>query len=45
MFRAAEEAINILIAAQRDCEEMYIRDHEPVVRILPSSKANKDQPE
>ncbi len=45
MFRAAEEAINILIAAQRDCEEMYISDPEPVVRVLPSSKADKDSHE
>ena len=45
MFRAAEEAINILIAAQRDCEEMYIRDQEPVVRVLPSVKSDENQHE
>lgn len=33
MFRASEQAINILIEAQRECEEMYIGgaedgDHE-----------------
>ena len=25
MMRASEEAINILVEAQRECEEMYIR--------------------
>ena len=44
MFRAAEEAINILIAAQRDCEEMYIRDPQPVVHVVPPNKSDKDQP-
>ena len=32
MFRATEEAINLLIAAQRQCEELYINaceDLEP----------------
>ena len=29
-----EEASNILIAAQRDCEEMYINSPEPVVQLL-----------
>lgn len=42
MFRAAEEAVNILIAAQRDCEEMYIRDPQPIVRMLPPNKSDED---
>lgn len=29
MFRASEEAIRILEAAQRECEEMYMRDGDP----------------
>ena len=45
LFRAAEEAVDILIAAQRDCEEMYISDQEPVIRIVPSNGLDKDQPE
>ena len=45
LFRAAEEAINILIAAQRDCEEMYISDQEPVIHIVPLNKPDKDRPE
>ena len=45
LFRAAEEAINILIAAQRDCEEMYISDQEPIIRIVLPNEPDKDQPE
>ena len=45
MFRAAEEAINILAAAQQDCEEMYIRDPQPVVRLVTPNESEKDQPE
>lgn len=46
LFRAAEEAINILIAAQRDCEEMYISDQEPpIIHIVPPNEPDKDQPE
>ena len=29
LFRATEDAINILIAAQQECEELYISDAEP----------------
>ena len=45
MFRATEAAVNILITAQRDCEEMYIREQEPVIRIIPPNETDKDQPE
>ena len=29
LFRATEDAINILIAVQKECEELYISDAEP----------------
>ena len=45
MVRASEEAVNILISAQRDCEEMYIREPQPVVRIVPPNEPDKDPPE
>ncbi len=45
MFRATEKAIDILIAAQRDCEEMYTSDQEPVICIVPPNKPDIDQPE
>lgn len=35
IFRASEEAINILIAAQRECEEYYIDYPEPKLTVIP----------
>lgn len=35
LFRASERAIDILIAAQRECEEMYINRPEPELKIIP----------
>ena len=35
LFRASEEAINLLIAAQRICEELYISQGEPKLLVLP----------
>ena len=35
LFRASEEAINLLIAAQRTCEELYISQSEPKLTVLP----------
>lgn len=34
LFRASEEAINILIAAQRECEKLYISSAEPEIRVI-----------
>ncbi len=35
LFRATESAINILITAQRECEEMYINAPEPELKLVP----------
>ena len=35
LFRASEEVVNALIAAQRACEEMYISQPEPEIVVLP----------
>lgn len=35
MFRATEEAINILISAQRECEKLYISSAERELREIP----------
>ena len=43
MFRASEAAVNILIAAQRECEEMYIAEPNPPIRVLTSVKPNEDR--
>ena len=34
MFQASEEAINLLIKAQRECEELYIASPESEVKLL-----------
>lgn len=34
MFRASEKAIELLIAAQRECEEMYLSAQEPEIRVI-----------
>ena len=34
LFRAAEAAISCLIAAQRECEEMYLNAPEPELAVL-----------
>ena len=36
MMRASEAAIRILIAAQRECEEMYLKEEEPSLTLLPT---------
>ncbi len=34
LFRASEDAVNLLISAQRECEEMYISEPEAELKIL-----------
>lgn len=42
MFRVSEEAVIILIAAQQECEEMYISQHKPELKVVPlASKKEK----
>ena len=41
MFRASEEAINILITAQQECEELYISQPEPDLKVVPLSSEKK----
>lgn len=35
LFRASEEAVNLLIAAQQECEELYINAPEPELKVIP----------
>lgn len=35
LFRATEQAINTLIEAQRECEELYISEPETELRVIP----------
>lgn len=41
LFRASEQAINTLIQAQRECEELYINQPEPDLKVLSVSSENK----
>ena len=38
MFKASEAAIELLIAAQRECEELYISAPEPKITLMESLK-------
>ena len=34
LFRASEEAVSLLIKAQRECEELYLSAPEPQIEVL-----------
>lgn len=36
LFRATEEAVNLLIDAQQKCEELYVTSEEPEIVLLPA---------
>lgn len=41
MVRASEEAINLLLAAQQECEELYLDDPEPVLTVMPTPREDE----
>ena len=43
MARASEQAVNILIKAQRECEELYISVSDPELVVF-SSQENTSEP-
>ena len=38
LFKASEEAVNLLVAAQRECEELYLSSAGPNVTLLPTEQ-------
>ena len=40
LFNATEEAVNLLITAQRECEELYISSEESETAPLPTENGN-----
>ncbi len=44
LFRAAEEAVNLLIAAQRECEELYLSSPEPELKALQPGNNSENCP-
>ena len=45
LFRASEEAANILIAAQQGCEELYLSLPEPELKVIPLPEQMQDENE
>ena len=45
LFRASEQAINTLIQAQQECEELYISQPEPDLKVVSISTENKKSTE
>lgn len=41
MLRASEQAISMLIAAQRECEDLYISSPHPELEVVPLPTENK----
>jgi hypothetical protein len=41
MFRASEQAANILLTAQQECEEHYISSPEPEFKVVALPTENK----
>jgi len=41
LFRASEQAVNILVAAQQECEEHYISSPEPEFQMIPLPSESK----
>ena len=41
LFQASEQAINMLIEAQRECEKLYISSSQPELTVIPLSTENK----
>lgn len=45
LFRATEQAINTLIEAQRECEELYISEPETELRVIPLLDLSENEKE
>lgn len=43
LFQATDRAANILIAAQRECEEMYISARETELTVFPGGQADPNE--
>lgn len=43
LFRASNQAIELLIAAQQECEELYCSTTEPDVKVLTFTKKNSPE--
>ena len=44
LMRETEKAIRILVKAQQDCEELYLREDGPALRTLPPPGGQAEPP-
>ena len=44
LMRETEKAIRILVKAQQDCEELYLREDGPALRTLPPPGGQTEPP-
>lgn len=44
MFKASEAAIELLIAARQECEELYVSAPEPKITLIKGSDTASDTP-
>lgn len=42
LFRASEQAMNIIIKAQRECEEMYMSDEKAQVSPIENAQESEE---
>ena len=45
MVRATEQAINVLIQAQKECEQMYIEARDTPLVVFPGEKSGENTPD
>ena len=45
LMRETEKALRILVKAQQDCEELYLREDGPALRTLPPPGGQAEPPE
>lgn len=43
LFRASEKAVNTLIEAQRECEEMVLSAEEPKLTVLQNQRSDPEK--
>ncbi len=45
LFRASEDAVNLLISAQRECEELYLSapEEDPQLKVIPFQELTEKQ--
>lgn len=45
LFDATEKAVEILISAQRECEELYLSSPDPELKLFPAERETEGEPQ